>query len=169
MSRNVLIFLTVVCIIVPIIVYGTAIINTIQFNSQCISYFRMASDANSVELAEKYINIGIEYLEKNNLTNGTTHIFIYNPTNDLGLWYENLKSAQRQLHELNSKEDLTELEESNALMKLRETLLDNEGSVTHPAMITFYPNHILWFWILCLIWSLWVGAIVFGVCADECY
>lgn len=159
--------LCVICIIVPFIVYGAAIVQTIQMDSNCISYFEMAADANSVELAEKHLSSGIKYLEENNLTKGNTKVLVYKPTKDLGLWYENLKSAQIQLQELNSQEELTELEESNALMKLRETLLNSEGSVTHPPMISFYPSHVSWFWSMLLIWLLWVAALPFGILASE--
>lgn len=156
------VFLCIICIIVPLIVYGVAIVKTIQMDANCISYFEMAADANSIELAEKHLTSGIKYLEDNNLTKGNTKILIYKPTKDIGLWYENLKSAQAQLQELNSKEGLTELEESNALMKLRETLLSSEGVVTHPDMISFYPSHVGWFWSMWLMWLLWVGAFIFG-------
>lgn len=168
-SKAVFVFLCIACIIIPLIVYGMAIVKTIPMDANCVSYFEMAADANSVELAEKHLTSGIEYLEENNLTEGNTKVLIYKPTCDLGLWYENLKSAQAQLQELSSKEELTELEESNALMKLRETLLNSEGSVTHPSMISFYPNHIGWFWAMWLIWLLWIGAFVFGFMADDCY
>jgi hypothetical protein len=127
----------------------------------------MAADANSVELAEKHLSSGIKYLEEHNLTSGNTKILIYSPSKDLGLWYENLKSAQEQLQELMAKGDLTELEESNALMKLRETLLNSDGAVTHPPMISFCPNYVSWFWSMWLIWILWIGAIIFGVFAYE--
>ncbi len=165
--KKVFIILCIICTIIPCIVYGVAIPKAINMSGNCISYFSMAADANSVELAEKHLTTGIEYLEENNLTEGNTKIFVYKPTNDLGLWYENLKSAQLQLQELNARENLTELEESNALMKLGETLLSSEGPVTHPSMISFYPNHVGWFWAIWLIWILWVGSIVFGILAAE--
>ena len=163
------ILLCIICTIVPLIVYGAAIVKVVQMDANCISYFEMAADANSVELAEKHLSSGIKYLEENNLTEGNTKILIYKPTTDLGLWYENLKSAQSQLQELNSKEELTELEESNALMKLRETLLNSDGLVTHPPMIAFYPNHIGWFWTMWFIWLLWIGAFIFGFNAYDYY
>lgn len=168
LGKVLLIFLCIVCIIAPIIVYGVGIVNAIQMDANCISYFEMAADANSVELAEKHLSSGIKYLEENDLTKGNTKIFISKPTTDIGLWYENLKSAQAQLQELNAMENLTELEESNALMKLRETLLNSEGSVTHPDMISFYPNQVGWFWSLWLIWILWICAIPFGIEASYC-
>lgn len=168
-TRSIFIILCVICFIVPFIVYGASIVKTVRMNANCIEYFSMAADANSVELAEKHLSLGIKYLEEHDLTEGSTEIFIYGPKKDLGLWYENLKSAQAQLQELITRDDLTELEESNALMKLRETLLADEGVVTHPFMISFYPNHVAWFWWQILIWLLWIAACIFGAVASECY
>jgi hypothetical protein len=165
--RSLLIQSCVLCIIVPFIVYGVAIFKAVNMHASCIGYFKMAADANSVNIAEKHLSTGIKYLEENNLTSGSTKIFIYDPTDDLGLWYENLKSAQDNLQKLNAKEELTELEESNALMKLRETLLSAEGSVTHPFMISFYPAHIAWTFVLWLIWLLWGLAPLFYYLAKE--
>lgn len=165
--KSFLVTLCVMCILIPIIVYGIAIVKTIQMDSNCIGYLKMAADANSVELANKHLTSAINYLEQHGLTNGTTHFFIYKPTNDIGLWYENLKSAQIQLRESCEREDLTELEESNMLMKLRETLLDSEGTITHPAMISFYPAHIGWTLAIWLIWLLFVAAFFLGFAASE--
>lgn len=167
--KTLFIFLCIACILIPCIVYGAAIIKTITMDANCIDYLRMASDANSVELAEKHLTTAIKYIEENDLTEGNTKILVYSPKKDLGLWYENLKSAQTQLQDLMLKDDLTELEESNALMKLRETLLESGGSVTHPAMISFYPNHVSWFWSMSLIWLLGIGAFVLGFISDEIY
>ena len=110
--KSIFVILCVVCIIVPIAVYGIGIVNTIQMDANCISYFEMAADANSVELAEKHLSSGIKYLEENDLTEGSTKILINKPTYDIGLQYENLKSAQAQLQELKARDNLTELEES---------------------------------------------------------
>lgn len=168
-EKTLFIALCIICTIIPLIVYGAAIVRGVQMEANCIDYFELAADANSVQLAEKHLSSGIKYLEENGLTEGNTKIIIYKPTDDLGLWYENLKSAQTQLQELNAQEELTELEESNALMKLRETLLNSGGGVTHPSMISFYPSHVGWFWAMCLIWLLWISAFVFGVIAFEEY
>ena len=160
--------LCIVCILIPVIVYGIAIAKAIQFNANCLNYLEMAANANSVQLAHKHLTTAINYLESHNLTSGNTKIFIYNPTRDIGFWYENLKSAQTQLEELSQKEELTDLEESNALMKLRETLLD-ENSVTYPDYISFYPAHVGWCWTVFLIWLLWGLALFFGFAAVDAY
>lgn len=166
--KTVWIILCIICIIVPIIVYACGIVHCIEFSVNCTDYLKLAADANSTKLAEKHLTAAIEYLETNHLTFGHTGIIIKSPQNDIGIWYENLKSAQTNLHFLNEKEDLTDLEESNALMKLRETLLD-EGTITHPQHISFYPAHVSWFWSMVLIWLLWIVAIFFGVAAAEAY
>lgn len=165
LNKTILTILCIICVIVPFIVYGTAIVKSVQMDADCVSYFRLAGDANSVKLAEKHLTTAITYLEEHDLINGYTKIIFYKPTNDFGIWYENLKSAQGQLQELASREDLTDLEESNALMKLRETLFNSGDGVTHPFMISFYPNCIAWFWTLCLIWLLWIGVVIVGCVA----
>lgn len=164
-----LIFICVICIIIPLIIYGIGVSKTIAMDANCIDFFELAANANSVELAERYLTLGIEYLENHNLTSGFTKIAIYKPTNDIGIWYENLKSAQAQLQELKQKEDLTELEESNALMKLRETLLNSGRVVTHPQYISFHPNSTFWAWSLILAWIFWFVALIAGAIAYECY
>ena len=141
------------CFVISVFLYGTAIIKTIDMNAECIGYLEMVADANSVDLAEKHLSKAIEYLEENNLKYGSTGIIFHTPGNNIEFWYENLKSAQIQLQEFESE---SELEESNILMKLRETLLDEAGDVTHPNMISFYPNHVFWFWFLVLGWLLFM-------------
>lgn len=165
--KQFLIFLCIVFIIIPIIVYTCAIVKTIEMDVNCISYLTLAADANSVVIAEKHLTTGIKYLEDNNITSGTTRIIINSPMRNIGIWYENLKSAQLQLQEMCAREDLSDLEESNALMKLRETLLNSSGTVTHPDMISFYPSHVGWFWTMVLIWLLWVPAIWAGIVAYD--
>ena len=162
-----LIILCIVLIIVPFIVWGCAIVNAVEFDSNCTGYLKLAADANTVQLAEKHLTSAITYLENNNLTSGYTKIIIYKPTNDIGLWYENLKSAQTLLQEACANDNLTELESSNILMKLRETLLDGEGTITHPICISMHPHSTALFWTNILICLLWVGAGFAGFGASE--
>ena len=166
MKKTVFIVLCIVCILIPIGAYSGGIVKAIRINVNCLDYLSMAADANSVELANEHLSKAIKYIEENDLTEGSTELLIYGPKSDLGLWYKNLKSAQTQLEELSSKENLTDLEESNTLMKLRESLTD-EGTIIYPQFISTYPNHVSWFWYLSTIWLLWVGAIFFGIFAYE--
>lgn len=167
MKKFICIVMCVVFIIIPFIPWTISIVKSIQFDRNCLAYLTLAADANSVDIAEKHLSSALNYLEANELTEGKTHVLISSPINDIGIWYENLKSAQEQLKELKEKEGLTEMEESNALMKLRETLLNSEGSVTHPDNISLYPNHISLFWLNCFSWVLWAVALIFGIAAKE--
>jgi hypothetical protein len=130
-----------------------------NFDVGCKDYLQLASNSVSIELAESHIAKAIEYAESKNLTNGVVSILFKYPTNDVGIWYTNLVTAHKQLQE-NIGIEVTELEESNMLMKLRETLTDTRGEenvVIHPEGISIYPHNIL----LCVIG---VAGIVF-VCA----
>lgn len=169
MKKFVLIMLAIIMFIVPCIPWTVSIINGIQFDANCGDYLKLAADANSIDMAEKHLSSAISYLEKNNLTSGHTKVFVYYPKNDIGLWYENLKTAQTQLQEMRGGE-YTELEQSNMLMKLRETILDENGSLTHPTGISLHPNYALMFWLNLLLWiPCWVMCAVFGVWASEEY
>ena len=135
----------------------------VDFSLNCTQYLKRAADANTVALAAKNIDPAIKYLEKNDITNGIVSIFLRQPENDVGYLYANLKACQSEL--ANVKEDAGQLERSNLLMKLRETLLDDGQSgtsVTHPMGISIYPHNKAYFWItfLATVFSI-IGFLVF--------
>ena len=169
MKKFVLIMLAFIMFVVPCIPWTISIVEGIQFSANCGDYLKLAADANSIDMAEKHLTSAITYLENNNLTSGHTKIFIYYPKNDVGLWYENLKTAQTQLQEMQAGE-YTELEQSNMLMKLRETILDENGALTKPEGISLHPNYTTMFWFNMLLWlPCWVIGIVVAVVASEEY
>lgn len=151
MKKAVLIILAIVLAIVPCVTWGYSIVKDMQFDASCGDYLKLAADANSIDVAEKHLSTAVSYLEANDLTSGYTKIFIYYPTNDIGLWYENLKTAQAQIQEMQAN-GYTELEQSNMLMKLRETILDDDGTLTHPEGISIAANYTLMFWLNILLW-----------------
>jgi hypothetical protein len=104
MTKIICILLCIVFIAIPIIPWTVSIVKGVQFDRNCLAYLTLAADANSVDIAEKHLSSALDYLEANGLTEGKTHILISSPTNDLGIWYENHKSAQIQLRELKEKE-----------------------------------------------------------------
>ena len=168
MTKVVLIILAVILFIVPFIPWTCSIIDCIQFDANCGDYLKLAADANSIEMAEMHLTKAVSYLESNNLTSGHTKIFVYYPKNDIGLWYINLKVAQTQLQDMKTA-GFTELEQSNMLMKLRETILDESGVLTHPTGISMAPNFTLLFWLNSLLWlPCWVagGFVIYAAC-DE--
>ena len=123
------------------------IIKSIQFNFDCSAYLKRAANANTIELAKEELGKAIKYVEDNNLTEGVVSIFLKNPSNDVGFWYQNMKSAYEELDNLS--DDTSSLEKTNVLMKLRESLTDSSDSgsttVITPSGITVYPDNTLYF------------------------
>lgn len=167
--KTLCIILAILFALAPFIPWTISIVKAVTFSINCEEYLSLAADANSIEIAEKHLSLAIAYLEENDMTEGHSQVFIKSPANDIGAWYENLKSAQAQLQELKARDDVTELEESNALMKLRETLLSNEGYVTVPNNISLYPSQVALVWLNVLGALFWVLAIICGIIAYEMY
>lgn len=122
-----------------IIVPTVCVVKSIQFNQQCAGYLKQAADANTAELALERLNRAIDYVEKNELTDGYTSVLWKTEDENIGYWYQNLKACQSEL--VNCL-DASQLEQSNVLMKVRESLTDNgeKGTVlTVPPGISRYP------------------------------
>jgi len=112
----------------------------IHFDQSIGGHLRRAADSNKLPLALEELNIAVKNMKDQQLTEGYTSILYKTPDEDIGFWYKNISQARDDL-ELNSKEEISSLEESNILIKLRETLLDgnNTSRVTKPAGIALYP------------------------------
>jgi hypothetical protein len=99
---------------------GLRAYKAIVFDIECKGHMNRAADANTVELARQEMEIVVNYLEKNGMTNGYTSVLFRTPNEDVGFFYKNMKASLAELKSL--KPDATPLEKSNLLMKLRETL-----------------------------------------------
>lgn len=160
--------------VIATIVFGAwvtvRIVKFVQFDNNCTQYLKRAADANTIERAKEEIEKAISYAEKNNLTEGVVSIFLHQPKNDIGYWYQNITDTYKELRSI--PEEATPLEKTNVLMKLRETLTDETESgvsVTIPNGISIFPKNIEYFWwglisfILCLVfWILVVVARIEG-------
>ena len=85
--------------------------------------------------------MAIAYVEDNELTDGYTSIFYKTEDDNIGFWYQNLKTCREEL--VNCLES-TQLEKTNVLLKVRESLTDDgkEGTeLTLPNGISRYPNN----------------------------
>jgi hypothetical protein len=148
-----------------------AIVFSVQFGRNCEGYLERAGNANSIDIARTELKVALDFLEKENLTTGYTSIMYTTPNEDIGFWYNNLKSAYNQLNSIDS-DSISNLEESNILIKLRETLMDtNEGTyhVTVPDGISRYPNNTLF---AILSWAsilICVTSLVRGIYLSEKY
>ena len=123
-------------LLVPPIVVG------VQADRKCVGYLKRAADANSPELAIEELGVALGYMEGEGWTTGFTSIIYTTPDEDVGFWYKNIKQSQESLRKL--PKEASDLEKSNALMKLRETLLDDGKYVTSPTGISRYPRNGLW-------------------------
>jgi hypothetical protein len=135
---------------------GVRIYKGIEMRFQFTSYLKRAANANTVELAKPQLDMAVEYLEDHNLMSGVVSIFFNNPTNDVGYFYQNLKACQNELEQVDP--NASQLEKSNLLMKLRETLVDGD-KIIKPNGLSIYPNNKLFFW-----WAIisLIGMIIFG-------
>ncbi len=135
--KTILISLSIV-LFVSCLGYGTY--KAIVFDTQCKEYLSLAANANSIELAKTNLDKAIQYIEQNQLTSGNTAFFIKGPSTDLTSWYANLKACQKEVWAMDVKKG-TVLEETNLLMKLRESLM-SEGLIIIPENIILYPDQL---------------------------
>jgi len=137
MKQFVYFMLAVIGLIIPTI----TVVNSIQFQQQCSGYIKQAADANTVELASERLAVAIQYVEEHKLTTGYTSILWKTENDNLEFWYRNLLACQE---ELRSCVGASQLEKSNVLMKVRESLTDEseKGTVlTIPSGISRYPDN----------------------------
>ncbi len=133
-----------ILLILSLLIIGTRIYNTVNFDRKCTQYIQRAADANTVMSAYNELSIASKYLEDNRITNGYTSIMFDSPNEDVGFWYNNIKSCEKDLLVIIKNDtSVSMLEKSNVLLRLRETLLDKKG-VTVPTGISRYPNNLLW-------------------------
>jgi len=138
--RGFVLFLCALFVIGALFLVGIETVMAIKFDRGCEGYLKRAADSNTVELAQKNLNVAVEYAESHNLTKGYTSVLWTTPDEDIEFWYSNLKASQEELSKVTA--DTTALERSNMLMKLRETLLDQKEkgtAVTIPDGISRYP------------------------------
>ena len=143
--------LVVTTIILSISLVGWAsfrIANAISFEINCGAHIKRAASANTIDLARAELEKVINYAQQNNLTEGIVSIFIQNPANDVGFWYTNLTAAYDELY--NVPEDASQLEKTNILIKLRESLTDRGETggtqITVPSGISIFPHNVAYFW-----------------------
>ena len=158
MRNTIAIFLIIFSLISPTI----TVINLIKFNQNCGGYLKQAADANSVELSLERLDIALRYIEEKNLTDGYTSIFYKTEDDNIGFWYQNLKTCREEL--VNCLES-TQLEKTNVLLKVRESLTDDgkDGTVlTLPNGISRYPdNGLFCFWNTLSLILMFIGCCLF--------
>lgn len=147
-----------ILIIFSLVVFGGRIYQKITFKKNVSGYLKRAADANTIGMAEKELTKVLNYLEANEMTRGYTSILYKTPNEDIGFWYQNLKASRDELQKLGGS---SQLEKTNVLIKLRETLLDTgeKTRVTVPKGMSTYPNNAAW---AAATWAA-LFALIFGI------
>jgi hypothetical protein len=146
MKKQIYVTLCIIGVLSLLAYVGVRSYNSISFDRNCSGLLKRAGDANTVEMAKEQLKMAVNYCEINGLTSGYTSVWYNTPDEDVTFWYNNLKSS---LGELNAVvPNATQMEKSNVLMKLRETLLDTDDKgktvVTCPKGISRYPYNMLY-------------------------
>ena len=139
--RKVAFFFSLFVLIVMLVFEGVL---RIQFKQDIGGHLKRAADANTVELASKELRTALDNIERRGLMEGYTSVIYRTPDEDVGFWYQNLKASYDELKRLPNTASM--LEKSNMLIKLRETLLDDNEkgmSVTVPGGISRFPYNAL--------------------------
>ncbi|MFK7968866.1 MAG: hypothetical protein AB8F95_00795 [Bacteroidia bacterium] len=133
----------IVLIILSIAAFGFRYAQKVEFKQNVSGHLKRAADASTIELAHEELSQVVDYLEANNLTSGSTSIMYETPNEDIDFWYRNIKASRDELQNKNLK---TQLEKTNVLIKLRETLLDTgeRTKVTIPKGLSVYPHNLAW-------------------------
>ncbi|OGZ72000.1 MAG: hypothetical protein A2908_00980 [Candidatus Staskawiczbacteria bacterium RIFCSPLOWO2_01_FULL_38_12b] len=121
---------------------GIRVYRAVVFKIECSGHIKRAADANTTELASQEMKVVVDYLEQHSMTSGYTSVLYRTPDEDVGFWYINLKSSLEELKKV--KTGTSQLERSNLLLKLRQTLLDQKEmgeSVTTPKGISIFPHN----------------------------
>lgn len=159
----------IITLIISLTVPAICIVKSVQFDQACGGYLKQAADANTPELALERLNKALDYIESNNLTTGYTSVLWRTEDENLEFWYTNLKATQKELEACMDKE---QLEKTNVLMKVRETLTD-EGekgtNLTIPPGISKYPSNTSFCILMCLSIALMIFDVIFFLISLDRY
>lgn len=115
---------------------------SVVFTQECGGHLKRAADANTVELARSELETAVAYIEREGMIAGYTSVLYRTPDEDVGFWHRNLAASLEELRAVRS--DASQLESSNVLMRLRETLLDHGEhgeSITIPDGISVFQHN----------------------------
>lgn len=133
--------LFVITLTLSLVFGGLLLANYLSLYNKCVGHLERASNANTVEMAIPEMEKALAYVEKKGWTEGYTSLLIRTPDEDLGFWYQNLKSSLEELKTVN--DTTSSMTTSNLLMKLKETLIEHSpkdsSGVTYPSGLSRYP------------------------------
>lgn len=160
-------FFAILCTALFLIVGICHIVMEYNFDNTVGDYLKLAGDAPSVERANEFLTNAIDGIERRGITKGNSAYIFKTPDADVGIWYSQITGAKETLTSILNRvkadsSSVTQLERDNALMKIREVLLDQSQSgttVTLPPHIAIYPQH----------WTMFIFYVIFAILAIVCW
>jgi hypothetical protein len=159
-------FILTLIFVASLVIPACVVVKSIRFTQECGGYLEQAANANTVELAAERLDHAIAYMEQHGLTEGYTSVLWKTEDENIGFWYRNVVACRNELSEAM---DLSQLEKSNVLMKVRESLMQNHGEhgdkIIVPPGISRYPHNLGWgiarwaFWLYFLVWCIVIGVV----------
>jgi hypothetical protein len=129
----------VLVFLVTAVLAGVRIYLWVIFNINCGGHMVLAGNANNVDLARQEMELVVKYAKDHDMTSGYTSVLYNAPDEDMGFWFKNMSASLDELRRV--KPETTELEKSNLLIKLKETLVNHDGKVNIPAGVSVFPNN----------------------------
>lgn len=140
-----------------IVIIAFMVVSHFKFTIGCRDHLKRAADANTIKTARVELRTALAYMQVTKLTDGHVSIILKQPKNDIGFWFNNLMESFKELETV--ADDASQLEKSNVLMKLRETILDETESgtkVTHPDWISIHPFNGTYLFLLIVLSLAWI-------------
>lgn len=163
------IFLTFLCssIFVFLTWAAAVIVLRIQFDQNCSGHILNACNATTVELALSELRTALDYLEEKELTTGYTSILYKTEKDNVGFFYNNVKSCYEYVETL-KEQNIEPFNQTLQLQSIKDKLVEELGEkngraefIREPQGITRYPHNLAYcIWLNSSILLLIIGIIL---------
>ena len=136
---------TIASLSVLLIVFFFIILSQNKFCNNCLAYLQEVIETENVDVAKINLNKALKYVEEKNIINGDGRVLIIQSKseNDIGLWYNTLKKAQKELEELPYIASTSV--KKRTLLRVKKLLTSN-GKLIFPVGIYYYPFNYIVLW-----------------------
>lgn len=136
-NRKVSLLLCAVATLLLTILVIFSLYRTQTFEAQCLEYIEQSAKAGTPEVAIEHLGSALEYIEKHNLSQGTTAVLWPGPSDSLDLWHRHLAIVLMKLQDVPKDASLNDTTET--LRRVQDILVTPQGRAVAPAGISVYP------------------------------
>ncbi len=163
--KKILIVLIAIFSVMVIICLFFCVIKLFNAEKGYKNYLEFAASSPTIERSYEFLEKALSYIEKEGLTEGNTAIIIKTPADDIEIWYEQIKGSRDVLFNIINKDGISQLEKDNALIRVKEVLLNDSGSLIKPSLIELNP--FFWWYLLILFAMIFILIILIVVYHEE--